>query len=319
MKSWILTDGKAGDDIQCLGVAERLGHTPQTRHISPRRPWSWLMPWGSIDPAEHPRHPQSPIAPPFPDLVIASGRRTIPYLRLIKKLNPATFTVFLKDPRTGASTADLIWVPEHDRLRGSNVLSTLTSPHRITPEGLAKARSTPPAWLATLPSPRAAVLLGGDSAHHTYTPKDIGQLLDRLENLSRSGVSLAITASRRTPPALRDAATALAHCTNGWMWDGTGGNPYLPLLACCDCIVTTSDSVNMVGEAVSTGKPVFVFEPECNHRKIRFFIESLLKTGAIRRFTGLYEPYEYARVDSTPLIANAIRTAMGARRDGHGS
>jgi mitochondrial fission protein ELM1 len=34
------------------------------------------------------------------------------------------------DPRTGTNSADLIWVPEHDRRRGPNVLSTLTAPHR---------------------------------------------------------------------------------------------------------------------------------------------------------------------------------------------
>jgi uncharacterized protein len=72
---WVLTDGKAGDEAQCLGVAERLGLMAEPRHVKPRPPWVWLMPRGPIDPAEAPDRPGSPIAPPFPDICIASGRR----------------------------------------------------------------------------------------------------------------------------------------------------------------------------------------------------------------------------------------------------
>ena len=78
---WVLTDGKAGDEVQCLGVAEELGLTPEIRRVAPRAPFVWLMPWGPIDPREAPARPGSPIAPPFPDILIASGRRTVPYLR----------------------------------------------------------------------------------------------------------------------------------------------------------------------------------------------------------------------------------------------
>ncbi|WP_442881052.1 ELM1/GtrOC1 family putative glycosyltransferase [Bosea sp. (in: a-proteobacteria)] len=114
---WVLTDGKAGDEVQCLGVAERLGLAPEIRRVSPGRPWSWLMPRGPIDPREGPDRPGSPLRPPFPDIAIASGRRAVAYLRALKKAsNGRSFTVFLKDPRTGATAADLIWVPQHDRL-----------------------------------------------------------------------------------------------------------------------------------------------------------------------------------------------------------
>ena len=118
------------------------------------QPFVWLMPRGPIDPRDGPERPNSPIRPPFPDIVIASGRRAVPYLRAVKKAsNGLSFTVFLKDPRTGTGAADLIWVAEHDRLRGANVLVTTTSPHRLAPERLAQARANPPAAIAALPSP----------------------------------------------------------------------------------------------------------------------------------------------------------------------
>ncbi|WP_353187005.1 ELM1/GtrOC1 family putative glycosyltransferase, partial [Bosea sp. (in: a-proteobacteria)] len=99
---WVLTDGKAGDESQCLGVAERLGVEPEIRRVAPRKPFAWLMPRGPIDPREAPDRPGSPIRPPFPDIAIASGRRAVAYLRALEKAsNGRSFTVFLKDPRTG--------------------------------------------------------------------------------------------------------------------------------------------------------------------------------------------------------------------------
>lgn len=63
---WVLTDGKAGDEGQCIGVAERLGVVPEIRRVKPRKPWSWLMPRGPIDPREAPDRPGSPLSPPSP-------------------------------------------------------------------------------------------------------------------------------------------------------------------------------------------------------------------------------------------------------------
>ena len=41
-KVWVLTDGKAGDELQCLGVAERLGIVPEIRRVKPRKPLSLI-------------------------------------------------------------------------------------------------------------------------------------------------------------------------------------------------------------------------------------------------------------------------------------
>jgi hypothetical protein len=70
---WVLTDGKVGDEVQCLGVADALGLSPELRRVRPRPPFDWAMPWGPIDPREAPFRTGSPIAPPFPDLLLASG------------------------------------------------------------------------------------------------------------------------------------------------------------------------------------------------------------------------------------------------------
>lgn len=304
---WVLTDGKAGDEVQCLGVAERLGVVPEIRRIAPGPPWSWLMPRGPIDPREAPEREASPIRPPFPDIVIASGRRAVAYLRAVRKASQGrTFTVFLKDPRIGTSAADLIWVSEHDRLRGGNVLVTVTSPHRLAPTALAAARATPPPALAALPSPRAAVLVGGDSRHHRFRPQDIESFASLLDRLAGSGVTLMGSRSRRTPPALDAAVAEIFRRHGGWWWDGTGANPYVPLLALADTIVATADSTNMIGEAAATGVPILVFEPHGGHGKLAKFLEALKRHGAVHHFQGKLEGERYEPLDSTGTIAAAV-------------
>jgi len=305
---WVLSDGKAGDELQCLGVAERMGVAAEIRRVAPRAPFAWLMPRGPIDPRDGPDRPGSPIRSPFPDIVIASGRRAVPYLRAVKKAsNGAVFTVFLKDPRTGPGAADLIWVAGHDRLRGDNVLVSTTSPHRLAPERLAQARESPPAAIAALPSPRAAVLVGGDSRHHRFTPDDIARFAARLDALAASGVALMGSPSRRTQEPLAYAVAEVFARHGGWWWDGAGDNPYVALLANADAIVTTADSTNMIGEATATGAPILLFEPQGGHGKLKAFTQALARQGAVHHFAGHLAGAPYEPVDSTPIIADAVR------------
>lgn len=315
LTAWVLTDGKAGDEQPCIGVAEALGLSPEIRRVAPRPPFSWLMPWGPIDPREAATRAGSPIAPPFPDLVIATGRRAVAYVRAVKAASGGrTFTVILKDPRTGPAAADLIWVPEHDGLRGPNVITTPTSPHRISARRLAEARRDPDPRLAALPGRRVAILAGGDSRHHRFTARDVERFADLVGQLAHGGISLMITPSRRTPAPLRQALAGLAADGRGFFWDGTGENPYVPILALAEAVVVTADSANMVGEAAATGVPVLVFEPSGGHPKLRAFIAALERHGAVKPFAGRLEAATYQPLDSTPRIAEAVLAGLARHR-----
>jgi mitochondrial fission protein ELM1 len=318
--AWIITDGKAGDLVQCQGVAEALGVDAEIRTVAPRAPWVWLMPWGPVDPREAPGRAGGPLAGPWPDLAIASGRRTVASLRALKRASGGrTFTVFLKDPRTGRGAADLIWVPEHDGLRGPNVLATLTSPHRLSDARLAAAREEAGRLLPPLAAPRVVVLLGGDSLAYRFTRQDEERLVSLLGQLPAEGASLMATASRRSPPGLARKVEDLVGRAGGFWWTGEGPNPYAAMLATADAVVATADSVNMVGEACATGRPVLVFEPSerkpGSAAKIRRFLEGLRQHGAVREFQGHLESYAYVRLNSTPVIAAAITAAFA----GHAS
>ena len=316
-RAWILTDGKAGDAAQCAGVAERLGLNAEARVVNPRALFALLMPFGPIDPRDAPGKSGSPVAGPYPDIVIASGRRAAPYVKAVKRASGGrTFTVILKDPRTGAGSADFLWVPRHDRLRGENVLATLTSPHRFSPDVLAQARAEH--WLASPVQPRGndaampstvVLLIGGDSKNHRFTETDIARLCDGLEKMTARGFRVLATPSRRTPLRLAARTREIVLKAGGFWYDGQGPNPYPRLLAVADAFVITADSVNMLGEAAATGKAIYVFEPSGGTRKTRAFLSGLEQAGATRPFTGEAEFFTYKPIDSTPEIAAALASA----------
>jgi hypothetical protein len=315
LTAWVLTDGKAGDELQALSIAEALGLDPEIRRVRPRPPFSWLMPWGPIDPRERPGAHNSPLAPPFPDIAIASGRRSVPYLRFAKHASGGrTYTVFLKDPRTGPNAADFIWAPSYDRIRGPNVLTTLTPPHRVSPERLAAARAVPDKRVADLPHPRVAVLAGGDSRHHRFTDADLARFAGDLAAVAETGAGLMITVSRRTPEALRERLKALTREHRGFFWDGEGPNPYVAMLALADFIVVTADSFNMIGEAAATGVPVLVFEPHGGHPKLDTFLRGLKADRIVHDFRGRLEGNPYKPLNSTFDIANAIAQGVATHR-----
>jgi mitochondrial fission protein ELM1 len=313
---WILTDGKAGDLVQCIGVADALGVPYEARQVAPRAPFSWWLPFGPIDPNERENRPGSPIAPPYPDIAIASGRRAAAYLRRVKRLSGGkTFTVFLKDPRTGQDAADLIWVPEHDRLRGGNVLVTPTSPHRFSAAVLDGLRAETSPDIDRLGSPRVAVLVGGDSRHHTFSDEDQARLLNGLrETAGSSGANFMITASRRTPPALAYGLSSLAKAGGHLYWTGEAPNPYGLFLAKADAIIVTADSTNMIGEAAATGKPIHVFQPGGGHEKITRFLGTLQRHGVIHPFPGPLKTTTYEPMNATLAIASRILSDYAAMR-----
>ena len=311
--AWVVTDGKAGDENQCVGLAETLGLDYVVRRVPATGPFGWTAPWGPIDPRQGPRRTGGALHGPFPDILIASGRRAVPYLRAVRRATEgATFTAFLKDPRTGHDSADFIWVPDYDDLRGPNVFTTLTAPHLVTAARLSAARSRPDPRLAALDGPRAAVLIGGDSRHLSYRQVDMKRLMDHLRKLAGAGCRLMVTVSRRTPDPLRDAVRALVAETGGFLWDGQGENPYIGMLALADAVVVTSDSANMVSEAVSTGVPVLLFDLPRTYIRHRRMFAGLAMAGALKPFIGHLENLQYRPIDATPVIAAALARSFEA-------
>jgi uncharacterized protein len=303
---YLITDGKAGDLVQLKGVGEALQGRIEIRKISPRSPFTWAMPWFGTDPKETRNAFDGPLRFPFPHIAIATGRRTVTYLKLLKTRSPRSFSVFLKDPRTGLGAADLICVQGHDKLRGENVCVTTMAPHSIRAKTLFSLRDNPDPRINQLKKPLAAVLVGGKSRHYRFNRNDMSRFIGHLDRLAEQGVTLMMTASRRTPQILIEDLQRFAAQGPHFLWDGTGPNPYTSILARADMVVVTADSTNMIGEAAVTGRPIHIFWPEGHSDKINRFVAALSAKAVVRNLDGTLEWTTYPPLDATEEIANEV-------------
>lgn len=317
-KAWIVSDGKAGHEALCRGVAEALGVEVEWKRIAPSGLWKALAPWGPVAPRERFGTPGSSFAPPWPKIAFAAGRTTTPYIRALKKkAGLKTFTVVMMDPKTGPGTADLFWVPEHDKRRGPNVVATLTAPHPMSPARLSEIRGRHDARIDSLPTPRVAVLVGGPNERYRYPAPVIESFVRLVRSLSDLGAGLMITPSRRTPPELIAALDTALAGTSAIVWNGEGTNPYPEFLAKADAFLVTADSINMVGEAAATGRPIHVFAPEGGAAKFDAFHAALRASGVTRpapaRFTAL-DQWSYPPLYAAQAIADEIALRWQRRR-----
>jgi len=312
---WVVTDGKAGMEIQCLGLAEALGLTPEVKRVSVGKPWRWL-PAALIKDSLKTLGPKGDrLTPPWPDLWIASGRQTVPLTRDMRRLSGGrSFTVQIQNPAVDPALIDLIVTPEHDRLRAANVLTTLGALGRVTPERLAAAAAHFAPRYAHLPEKRVAVLIGGNNKAYRLDTRTMTRLTEHLAALAHAGWGLMITPSRRTGARNEEILRRGLAGLPADIWDGRGENPYFGILGLADHVVVTGDSVNMVSEAACTGKPVHVVHLRGHAPKFDRFHEALVAGGITRPFSGTLEEWRYAPLDETRRVAAEIRRRLLARR-----
>lgn len=311
---WVVTDGKVGMETQCLGLAEALGFDPVVKRIRLRQPWRALNPWLPIPGRRVFAAGSDDFVPPWPDVIIATGRQSAgPALYAKKRTHGRIFCVQIQDAGVSPHRFDLVVVPEHDKVRGANVVTTLGALNRVTPERLAAEGAAWAPRLARLPSRRLAVLIGGDNGVFRLTPERMRSLADRLAALARDGWGLMVTPSRRTGAAneamLRDALAG----TDAFVWDGTGDNPYFGFLALADAIVVTADSVNMVTEAAGTGRPVHVVDLDGGSAKFAAFHDAMRRAGIARPFEGAIGRWDYPPLLETARVARIVRERLRAR------
>jgi uncharacterized protein len=308
---WLLTDGNAGNARQANALAGALAlGDSQTWTLASRAPWSWLAP-RRLPGARHAFGSgfSAALAVP-PMLAIGCGRQGALATRLLRQ--QGSRTVQILDPRIDPAHWDWVVAPQHDDLRGSNVITLLGSLNPVDDAWLAQARMDFAA-LAALPQPRTAVLLGGSSAHVRFDRNAFEVLAAKLEAaLARDGGSVMITVSRRTSKKI---VAALRHRyveTPGVVWCGEsdGPNPYAGMLAWADRIVCSPDSVNMISEACATRVPVHVFDPVRVRGRPRRFLDALLRSGRIRVMDAGLTAFDAEPLRETARVAAILRERL---------
>lgn len=311
-KIWGITSGRRGNDVLVEGVAAALGGQFRLIHTDLSPPYKWLAPYRLAERAAT-KDPQ--IAPPFPDMVIASGRQAVPHARFIKRASRgAVFTVFLQDPIVSPRHFDFVWAPAHDRCAGA--MSTILSPHGMTQDILQTAADKMKARLLpnTLRGKKIAVLIGGPNSVYPFPADEMQKLADGLAALAKQGHYLMITLSRRSPDAYAEKLRAALPDGSYFLWDNQGDNPYHAMLGLAEQIIVTADSVNMVGEACLPGVPVQVFQLRGGSAKFNRFHDALMDADITRPFDGALENWSTQSHNPTQEIAAAIEAAYAAHK-----
>jgi len=317
---WLLIDDRAGNKSQVLGVARALELPFEIKNIdytaAAALPNYMLMASFSM----LTQSSRVNLAAPWPDIVIAAGRRTAPVARRIKDLSGGkAFLVQIMHPgSTGEDDFSLIAVPRHDGMDAAENRFMMTgAPHGVTAESLAEANQSWGGKFDHLPKPHVALIVGGDTKRKKFTPdmaRELGEYAAKLT--AAAGGSLLITTSRRsTPQATAALIDALGDVPkNVFQWGDEGDNPYMGYLAQADHIIVTGDSVSMCSEACATGKPVYIFAPRKltahKHAKLH---KGLYAKGYARPLEGVetLEPWSHEPLNAAFDIAAEIRKRTG--------
>lgn len=291
--AWVITDGSAGMENQALGLAKGLTEKVEIKRIKLRQPWLFLAPFLRIG-LEYCLSPNSdPLTPPWPDLIVACGRRSILPTLMVKKLsNGHTKTIYLQNPKISTSHFDVVVCPAHDNLSGNNVIQMVGAPHLVNPKALTEGEKAFGKIFDKLKSPRVGVLIGGPNRAYKFDEAIAINIIKDLKRFqAQTKASLLITPSRRTPPAIKQLfLDSFNNDKNTYIWDFKGANPYFGILAISDAFIVTCDSVSMISELCSTTKPVYIISLPGGNKKFNRFHSLLRKIGRTLKFTPNSDP-----------------------------
>lgn len=247
---WVLLGPRTGDNNQALALAEELGLPFETRSLAYNQLQA-LSVWLPGTALTLDRDSRRRLQPPWPDLVIAIGRRSVPVARWIKRQNKGrTKLVRIGHPRINPGLFDLvITTRQYPVPPGENVLLLPLAMSRFStpPEPTAEEAQ----WLAGLQEPHRLLAIGGATKYWLLSADHVA---DAVRKLKLRGGSLVIATSRRTDPEVTEKLRAALSPSDRLV---DGPFPRFPvLLDAADEIFVTGDSVSMLSEAILTGKPV---------------------------------------------------------------
>ncbi len=315
-KIWVLTDDRMGNISQVLGVAEALNEAYERKEIRydafVRLP-NFLRGRTLLGVAAQSR---TQLTAPWPDLVIAAGRRLYPVARFIKKSsgNKTKIVQLMNPGAAGFSEADLIVLPMHDGYRGraQNVMQTLGAPHRVTRDRLAQELEKWRSVFEKYASPRVSVIVGGATKQAPFTV----DMAERLASdvLFLNPASILVTTSRRTPKEVVEVLKKRFPKEQTYFYEfgNEGENPYFGLLAWGTKIVVTGDSMSMCSEACASGVPVFIFAPPGTMGKKHMRFHQELVSSGYASFLGSGQTAFGGSLNAAADVAEKIKSLFSS-------
>lgn len=207
------------------------------------------------------------------DFIISCGSSVAGLNYLLSQDCNAKSLVILKPGILGFKRFDMVVMPEHDRPKSgvfdSNVVVTQAAPNLIDEQYLSKHRETLLNHFSHLKNNhrlKIGVFIGGDSKTLYLSEQKIKILINQLKDVCADiKADILITTSRRTSSRIEkilfkelkaDKCCALfINANKDNTPEAVGG-----ILALSDIVVVSGDSVSMISEAATSGKPTIVFD-----------------------------------------------------------
>ena len=290
---WVLLGAKHGDNQQLLAIAEAMNRPYRVIPLQFNR--AARFPPLVLGTGRLSWRTECALQPPWPQAVLAAGRKSVPAARWIRKQSEGrTRLIHVNRPWAPLAWFDLIvTTPQYAVPRRANVLTNLMP---FVPPARDDASETLLAnRAASMPRPWTVVLVGGNSRPYLLNEASARLLAQTVnEQVRETGGSAWVLGSPRT----QDSAMAIIEATlqgpahvSRW---GHGENLYRPLLQEADRFIVTADSASMLTEALLSGRTVTPFTlPAQPHWKWR--LASVWRAAAERKpASAMARLYEWA-------------------------
>ena len=303
LKALLLTEGYHGMISQVEGLAKALQTEFQHKIVRLNWPWNFIPP--KLTPIseiilkdKHYINENKNF-----DLVISCGRKSVIPSAIIKKKNANIFTIHIQDPKVNYKNFDVIIAPEHDELKGENVISSKGSIHYITQSEIEKAKN----YLVNKFHNENVVslILGGPSKYYSFSNEDLTQVFRKIKsNFISQGYKALVIPSMRTPKRIIDLAMK-EFVKVGFVVNTVDKQAYLSALALATNIVVTCDSTSMISEAAASGKPIFVahMKPKKNNYRFKKFFQLFKEMGITKELGDKVDNWTYNRLNEADRIA----------------
>ena len=325
---WVISDGTAGMRLQAIALGEALIAADITSQTSLTdiiiKPSWWLrhLPW-LVPFLPKPllsswlESIANRLSKGKPAIIITCGRRmagtSIALNRLSKAPKVGTRTIHIQDPRLPPHYFDILIVPQHDPARGANVLTSMASLNHLDMSKIADAANQLADKWRALPAPRVAVLLGGANRRYGISAMMAKDMARRLADFAtKTGASLALIPSRRTPANLITQLTAALAPLPYEVMDQAESNPYPGILGLVDAVIVTSDSVNMISEATISGLPVLIAEWQSETGRIGAFHDAMMAAGHIAPLRDQLPQDGFTPLFEMPAIIKSVLTRLNS-------
>ena len=199
-------------------------------------------------------------------------------------------------------------MPEHDGLKGKNVLTSKGAVHYLTNEELdenenyLKSKTDSQKKIVTL-------IIGGPNKYYDYNNQVVENIFSKIkESFLINNYQLIVIPSMRTPEHIIEKARNYFD-KNQIIISNVDKKAYLSSLKISDHIIVTCDSTSMISEAAITGKPIYVAQMPAikNNQRFKSFFNLFESLNIIKELNSSVENWTYNRLNETNKIAEQIK------------